>query len=688
MLGAAIKNGANRGRAPKSSDKSSEETPSNQVPAPLSFYLPLSLLISMKPKSTNRLADDTTQSVIGVGTFTASTRAKQLVMEALNNNRLSYGPMMQQFELEFARLHGSRFGIMSNSGTSALQLALQAMKELHGWADGDEVIVPAVTFVATVNIVLHNRMTPVLVDVDHQYYEINPELIERAITPRTRAIIPVHLFGQPADMPRIVEIARAHSLKIIEDSAETMFAGCNGLRVGSLGDIGCFSTYVAHLLVTGVGGMNTTNEPDYAVKIRSLLNHGRDSIYISIDDDDGKSKEELRTIVERRFRFTSIGHSFRATEMEAALGLSQLEEWQPMVHRRRQNAAFLTKALERFDNHIQPPSIRSGCEHSFMMYPLVLHNEDKRRLVNFLEESGIETRDMLPLTNQPVYRRLFGWREDDFPVAQWINNNGFYIGCHHDLSDIDLEYIVESFERYFGGLQSRISDDVGLILLANHHTDPGAVDLETFSAGLFKQALVIDAGMRRDVRADLERKAFEIIDASGKDELAVAAELGDARGFGSVVLFPLNGQWNPKDIPRLMMGVSRGYDLVIASRFIMGGARRGRHGRLRSLGNRVFNLLANLLFEGNLSDAFSSFRAVRQSKLAELSLRGHGPVKFFSLSLEALKRDWRIQEIPTVEVTRSSRQVIGDAISNIVPALIVLTKEWWRGRPTGGDGSR
>jgi perosamine synthetase len=207
----------------------------------------------MAPNATSQAPYDTKPRIIGVGTFTASPLAKRLVMEALSNNRLSYGPMMQRFETELARMHGCRFGIMSNSGTSALLLALQALKELHGWADGDEVIVPAVTFVATANIVLHNRMVPVLVDVDRLYYELRPELIEQAITPRTRAIIPVHLFGQPADMEPIVAIARRHSLKIIEDSAETMFASCNGKRVGSLGDIGCFSTYVAHLIVTGVG---------------------------------------------------------------------------------------------------------------------------------------------------------------------------------------------------------------------------------------------------------------------------------------------------------------------------------------------------------------------------------------------------------------------------------------------------
>ena len=118
--------------------------------------------------------------IVGVGTFTASPLAKQLVNEVLDANRLSYGPMTQRFESEFARLHGCRFGIMSNSGTSALQLALQAMKELHGWADGDEVLVPAVTFVATANIVLHNRMVPVLVDVDPLYYSLDPAQMEKA----------------------------------------------------------------------------------------------------------------------------------------------------------------------------------------------------------------------------------------------------------------------------------------------------------------------------------------------------------------------------------------------------------------------------------------------------------------------------------------------------------------------------
>jgi perosamine synthetase len=645
------------------------------------------LNVSIRPNNSNMRKNLITASssesaprVIGVGTFTASARAKQLVMEVLDNNRLSYGPMMQRFEAEFARLHESRFGIMSNSGTSALQLALQALKELHGWADGDEVIVPALTFVATANIVLHNRMTPVLVDIESQYYEINPELIEKALTPKTRAIIPVHLFGQPADMDPIIEIARKYSLKIIEDSAESMFASYKGRRVGSLGDIGCFSTYVAHLLVTGVGGINTTNEPDYAIKIRSLLNHGRDSIYLSIDDDNDKSTEELRTIIDRRFKFISIGHSFRVTEMEAALGIAQLEDWRPGIEHRRRNAAFLTQALKAHNNHIQTPAIRPGSEHSFMMYPLVLHGEDKRRLVNFLEGNGIETRDMLPLTNQPVYHRLLGWREEDFTVAKGINNNGFYIGCHPDLSEIDLEYIVASFDRYFRGNRTQTFEKLGLVLIADRGTQVSNVNLGDFSTEPFTNTVIIDKGMAASTRAELELKGIQIVDAHGKDELTIITEGGDALEFDSVVIFPLNGQWNVKDIPRLATVLDRGYDMVIGSRFIIGGERKGKHGNLRSMGNRVFNLLANLLFGGNISDGFSSFRAIRRSKLAAATLPRRGLVKYFALSLEALKNEWRIQEVPTIELTRSTRQVFGNAIASVFPALMMLVKVWWSQR--------
>lgn len=386
---------------------------------------------------------------IEVGTLNITPKAKRYVMEVLDNNRLSYGPFLMRLEREFSQIHQCKYAIVSNSGTSALHVALQALKEIHGWNDGDEVIVPSVTFIATSNIVIHNNMKPVFVDVEKEYYGINPDLIEAKITPKTRAIIPVHLFGMPCDMDSIMAIAKKHNLKVIEDSCETMFASYKGKRVGSFGDIGCFSLYVAHLLTAGVGGINTTNNQDYAVALRSLINHGRDSIYFALEDDDGKSADELREIIARRFRFVRTGHSFRVTEMEGALAVEQLEHWPDMIHKRREHGAYLGEHLARFEKHMQLPKLRHGAEHSFMMFPLVLKHEKKERVVNHLEQHGIETREMLPLTNQPIYQKLFNLKEEDYPVARWINDSGFYIGCHQGLTQDDLDYIIKIFAEAF-----------------------------------------------------------------------------------------------------------------------------------------------------------------------------------------------------------------------------------------------
>ncbi|MBW2965516.1 DegT/DnrJ/EryC1/StrS family aminotransferase, partial [Candidatus Woesearchaeota archaeon] len=321
-----------------------------------------------------------------------------------------------------------------------------SLKEIYNWNDSDEVIVPSVTFVATLNIILHNKMTPVIVDVDKDYYELDPSLIEEKITEKTRAIIPVHLFGQPCDMDPILEIAKKHDLKIIEDSCETMFAKYKGKFTGTFGEIGCFSTYVAHLISTGVGGINITNNPDLAVKLRSIFNHGRDAIYISIDDTKGKSESEFKEIIKKRFSFVNLGHSFRITEFEGALGLSQLDNWEEMINKRRENADYLIKNLSIFKDHIQLPAIRPDTEHSFMMFPIVLLKEEKTRVITLLEENGIETRDMLPITNQPVYRKYLDIKEEDYPVAKWINKGGFYIGCHQDLTKEDLDKIIDVFK--------------------------------------------------------------------------------------------------------------------------------------------------------------------------------------------------------------------------------------------------
>lgn len=386
---------------------------------------------------------------IGVGGFAVSPRARRYVERVLSSNRLSYGPFHRKFEAAFAAEHDSRHALFCNSGTSALHIAVQALKEKHRWKDGDEILVPAVTFIATSNVVLHNRMKPVFVDVDPLTYTLDPAKLEAKITKRTRAVMPVHLLGLPADMDPIIAMAGKSGLSIVEDSAETMFARYKGRKVGSLGDIGCFSTYVAHYIVTGVGGLATTSDPDLYVRLRSLMNHGRDSIYLSIDDDKGARGEKLHEIVAKRFQFVSVGHSFRATELEAALGLAQLEEKAGIVKARVSTARRLSAGLKEFEDRLQLPTCPPDRDHTFMLYGLVLRGQDKTPLVNFLEDRGVETRDLLPLLNQPVYRELFGDLEPRYPVARSLNRSGFYIGCHQYMTPSDADYVVEQFRAFF-----------------------------------------------------------------------------------------------------------------------------------------------------------------------------------------------------------------------------------------------
>lgn len=387
---------------------------------------------------------------VGVGGFAMGPLEKRYLLQVMKSNRISYGPFSKRFEKAFAAAHDCRFAAFCNSGTSALHVALAALKERHGWSDGDEVLVPAITFVATSNIVLHNRMTPVFVDVDSRTYNIDPALIESKITSRTRAIIPVHLMGLPAEMDKIMDLARRYSLRVIEDSCETVFGSFAGRKVGSFGDVGCFSTYVAHYIVTGVGGFATTNDPDLAVRLRSLMNHGRDSIYLQIDDDDGAKGARLHEIAAKRFQFVSTGHSFRCTEFEAALGLAQMKSIKKVVTARRGNAARLTEGLRSLEDVLQLPTVPPGQEHMFMLYPLVLRNETKIGLVNHLEDRGIETRDLMPLINQPIYRRLYGDIESHYPVAKWLNHNGLYVGCHQYLSRADIDRVIAEIRTYFG----------------------------------------------------------------------------------------------------------------------------------------------------------------------------------------------------------------------------------------------
>jgi len=377
---------------------------------------------------------------------------RELVGQVLDSGRISYGPMSKQFEKEFAKLHDCKYAILSNSGTSSLHVALQAMKEIHLWDRGAQVIVPATTFVATANIVRHCGLRPVFVDVDPVTYNIDCNLVADAVTEDTVAIIPVHLFGQPADMTALRRTAPiGGKIKIIEDSCETMFVSHNGCKVGSMGDIGCFSTYVAHLIVTGVGGIATTNQPEYAAKMRSLVNHGLRIEYLNPDDNFSP-----QPMIGRRFIFDSVGHSYRITEMEAGIGIAQLEEYDWILRVRRRNASHLTAGIEIINKTynrqvLRTPTVMPENGHAWMMYPIVLVGADKTPLVSYLNDWGIETRDMLPILHQPIYDYL---SPDDFPVSAEILKSGFYVGCHQDLEPSDIQYIVDRLHEWVNRMET------------------------------------------------------------------------------------------------------------------------------------------------------------------------------------------------------------------------------------------
>lgn len=390
---------------------------------------------------------------IPLGYFRANPTARKYVDKILDSGRLSYGSYTQQLENLFAELHGCRHAVFMNSGTSALQVALATLKEVHGYEDGDEVLVPATTFIATSNIVLQNNLKPVFVDVNPDTFNIDPSLIEAAITPRTRAIIPVHLFGLPAAMPSIMQIAKDQQLQVIEDSCETMFAGIRGKSVGSWGDLACFSTYVAHIIVGGVGGLITTNDPVLADVARSYMAHGRNTGYLNIDRDDNLDDPRFHEdVMTRRYEFQRLGYSYRATEFEAALALSEIENnaWVHNITTRRLNASYLKLKLEDIP-HLQLPWRPSLYDHSFMMFPMVARDDVNRDdLLMFMESHGIETRYMFPLLSQPVYKKLFPRLDVRYPVAQRLAAQGFFIGIHQGLTIEDLDYISEVIHEYFG----------------------------------------------------------------------------------------------------------------------------------------------------------------------------------------------------------------------------------------------
>lgn len=384
---------------------------------------------------------------IGFGYNAVPSGAEGEILKVFRSGQYSPGERVREFEKKFARLHKAKHGIFVNSGTDALRLSLLAMKEKYGWRDGDKVIVPAMTFVATVNVIVQAGLEPVFADVGPDYtmnvYSVGHdstcvELEDFWEDERLRAVMPVHLFGQVCGNA-VYELAKKYRLKVLEDSCETI---ANPVK----GDISCHSTYMAHHVTTGVGGMALTNDTDLNYLIRSYANHGRNTDYLPGYFSQNLSKKLLK----HRFQFDREGYSCRATEFQAVLGLSQLDGLRENIEKRTHMAFLLQNALQ----YVEELRVTWGVpdprrEHTWMMFPLILKEGDKYDLCLHLEKNGIETRDLMPIVSQPCFAKYFKNDPWSCPNAREIEKKGFYIPCHPGMTVEDVGHIAKTFKSYF-----------------------------------------------------------------------------------------------------------------------------------------------------------------------------------------------------------------------------------------------
>lgn len=384
--------------------------------------------------------------MIGVGDYRTTPAIRKNVADVLESGRVSYGKYTRQAEKLWAEHHGTKHAIAVANGTAALHISVMALAEKNRWVKGrSEIIVPAVTFVATLNAIVQAGYVPRLADVDPRDALLDPTWAKRAINADTVGVIPVHLFGQAASFDMIDFFRNGMGLAVIEDSAEAVKAKSMGHLVGSMGDMGCFSTYVAHHVTAGTGGFITTNDDELNDIARSLVNHGRDIAYF--DPDQRKPGDS-----EIQFLFHRSGLNYRSSELTSAVVCGILEDIDSIIERRREIAATYTELLSDLYRYgLETTSERMGNFHSWMMYPLlaewVYDRSEKYEMMEYLWKSGIDTRECLPLVNQPYINKM-GFVEDFYPAAKRWNVCGFYLPCHQYMTDDEVEMVALTVREY------------------------------------------------------------------------------------------------------------------------------------------------------------------------------------------------------------------------------------------------
>lgn len=350
--------------------------------------------------------------------------AKEGVMQTLEEGWISSaGPYIERFESEFAHYLGVKHAISVNTGTAALHIALLSA----GIGVGDEVIVPAFTMASSWMAVMYTGAKPIFVDVESDIYTINPKLIVKAITPKTKAIMPVHIYGHSADMDPIMAIANQHGLLVVEDAAEGHGATYRGKLVGTIGDINAFSFYANKIITTGEGGMITTNDDQLAHRARSLkdLSHSKD----------------------KRFIHDDLGYNYRMTSMQAALGSGQLKHIDEFLAHKRAMADRYMNGLAGIPG-ITLPTTREWATHVYWMYAILVDQArfgmSKDALRGKLHELGVDTRDFFyPPSAQPVLQKA-GLAKASFPVSEQIAQEGCYLPSGLAVTDQEIETVCRA----------------------------------------------------------------------------------------------------------------------------------------------------------------------------------------------------------------------------------------------------
>ncbi|MBP2142886.1 perosamine synthetase [Methanococcus voltae] len=347
----------------------------------------------------------------------------QAVTDVLKSGMLAHGTEVEEFEKEFANYQQTKHGIGVTSGTVALDLALKALKLSHG----DEVITTPFTFIASSNSILYQGSKAVFADIDENTYNIDPEQVMEKITPNTKAIIAVHLFGQPADVKALKEIAEDHNIYLIEDAAQAHGAEYNNKRVGGFGDFSTFSFYPTKNMTTGEGGIVLTNDDELCNRAKLIRNHGQSEKYLH----------------------TELGYNFRMTSISAAIGRVQLRNLDNWTEKRIKNAKLLNDGLKDVDGIVTPFKDKNA-KHVYHQYCIRVEDEfklERDELQKYLAEKGIGTgiHYPIPVNYQPIYEKL-GY-DKDCEKSKYASERILSLPVHPSVTEEDIEYIVDVFKN-------------------------------------------------------------------------------------------------------------------------------------------------------------------------------------------------------------------------------------------------